>query len=259
MASTGVIGEPLEASRITRVARRAGRRRQARRHDGRGARHHDHRHLPEGLHAHGQARRGGRAYRRHGQGRRHDRARHGDHAVLRVHRRAGRRAGVAGAAGEIRRDQLQRHHRRQRHLDLRHADAVRHRRGGQARRAGDRATPPTRASPPSGGRSTRCCSISRSRSCATARGRGISSRCSVEGAESDAGGQAHRAVDRQFAAGQDGHRRRGRQLGPHRHGGRQGRREGRARPARHLFRRRPAWRTRACAIPITTRRRPRPT
>ena len=54
----------------------------------------------------------------------------------------------------------------------------------------------------------------------------------VEGATSDAQRLPHRAVDRQFAAGQDRHRRRGRQLGPHRHGRGQGRRAGRPRPAR---------------------------
>jgi hypothetical protein len=40
-----------------------------------------------------------------------------------------------------------------------------------------------------------------------------------------------RPCHRQFAAGQDRHRRRGRQLGPRRHGGRQGWRTGRPRPA----------------------------
>ena len=48
-----------------------------------------------------------------------------------------------------------------------------------------------------------------------------------------------RALDRQFAAGEDGARRRGRQLGPRRDGGRQGRRARRPRPPRHLVRRAP--------------------
>ena len=61
----------------------------------------------------------------------------------------------------------------------------------------------------------------------------------VTGAKRRDVGQAHRAVDRQFAAGQDGDRRRGRQLGPRRHGGRQGRRAGRPRQARDLVRRHP--------------------
>ncbi len=47
------------------------------------------------------------------------------------------------------------------------------------------------------------------------------------------------ALDRQFAAGQDGGRRRGRQLGPRRHGRRQGRRAGRPRPPVDLVRRHP--------------------
>ena len=46
-------------------------------------------------------------------------------------------------------------------------------------------------------------------------------------------------VDRQLAAGQDGDCRRRRQLGPHRHGGGQGRRAGRPRPALDLVRRHP--------------------
>ena len=80
----------------------------------------------------------------------------------------------------------------------------------------------------------------------------------VTGAEIGALGQAHRAVDRQFAAGQDGDRRRGRQLGPRRHGGRQGRRAGRPRPAVDLVRRHPAG-ARGRARPRlfrSTRRRP---
>ena len=45
----------------------------------------------------------------------------------------------------------------------------------------------------------------------------------VEGAVSEQVGAAHRHVDRQFAAGEDRDRRRGRQLGPRGDGGRQGR------------------------------------
>ena len=72
------------------------------------------------------------------QGRRDDRAGHGDDARVRVHRRADRRARAASDARQIRRSLVQLHHRRQRHLDVGHADDVRHRRGGEARRAGDR-------------------------------------------------------------------------------------------------------------------------
>ena len=52
------------------------------------------------------------------------------------------------------------------------------------------------------------------------------------GAEDDRAARRIALADRQLAAGQDGHCRRGCQLGPHRHGGRQVRREGRPRPLR---------------------------
>ena len=68
---------------------------------------------------------------RHRQGRGHDRARHGDDAVLRLHRCADRRAGAAGAAEEGRRQELQLRDGRQRHLDLRHAAVLRDRRRGR--------------------------------------------------------------------------------------------------------------------------------
>ena len=88
---------------------------------------HDHRHLPEGRVG---PRRGRRppSHRRHRQGRGHDRARHGDNARLRRHRRRIAPA-PAGAPRRGRRPLVQRDHRRQRHLDLRHAAALRHRRG----------------------------------------------------------------------------------------------------------------------------------
>ena len=104
-----------------------------------------------------------------------------------------------------------------------------------ARRAS--ATPPIRASKPSARRSTAFFSTSPTRWRATARAPANSSRSTVDGAVSKRSAAPDRPVDRQFAAGQDGDRRRGRQLGPRRHGGRQGRRAGRARPARDLVRR----------------------
>ena len=61
----------------------------------------------------------------------------------------------------------------------------------------------------------------------------------VEGAKSNAVGAPHRHVDRQFAAGEDRDRRRGRQLGPRGDGGRQGRGTGRPRQALDLVRRHP--------------------
>ena len=48
LASTGVIGEPLDATQIRRRARHAGGDRRARRLDGRRQGDHDHRHLSEG-------------------------------------------------------------------------------------------------------------------------------------------------------------------------------------------------------------------
>ena len=68
-------------------------------------------------------------------------------------------------------------------------------------RAGSR-MPATSGSPTSAGRSTSSCSTSPSRWCATARARASSSR-SPSPARQRQGGQAHRPVDRQFAAGQD--------------------------------------------------------
>ena len=61
----------------------------------------------------------------------------------------------------------------------------------------------------------------------------------VEGAVSKASARRIAHVDRQFAAGEDGDRRRGRQLGPRGHGGRQGRRARRPRQTLDLVRRHP--------------------
>ena len=99
---------------------------------------------------------------------------HGDHARLRLHRRADRVGRAAGDAVEVGRALVQRDHRRQRHVDLGHADDLRHRRGRGARRISR--TPPIRAPPRSGARSTSSCAISRNRWCATARARASSSR-----------------------------------------------------------------------------------
>ena len=76
---------------VRRRARPPRRDRRARRLDRRGQGDHDHRHLPEGRDRDRQARQGQGHHQRHGQGRRHDRARHGDDAVLHLHRRADRR------------------------------------------------------------------------------------------------------------------------------------------------------------------------
>ena len=106
--------------------RRAGRRdRQARRRrlgQG-GARHHDHRHLSQARHPRDRDRRRACAHQRVLQGLGHDRARHGDHARLRLHRRqaaGGDAASTAvGGNGQV----VQLHHGGQRHLDQRHAAA----------------------------------------------------------------------------------------------------------------------------------------
>ena len=92
LASTGVIGEPLDGPKFRGVLAACAGAGHARRLARRGARHHDHRHLPQGRDAARPARRRRGHDQRHGQGRRHDRARHGDHAVLLLHgRRRSRR------------------------------------------------------------------------------------------------------------------------------------------------------------------------
>ncbi len=97
LASTGVIGEPLDATKFDAVMDRLiAERRAGAWHAGRQG-HHDHRHLSEGRGRDGAARRHRGHHLRHRQGRRHDRARHGDHAVLRLHRRADRAEGLADA------------------------------------------------------------------------------------------------------------------------------------------------------------------
>ena len=112
IASTGVIGEPLPDERITAALPRSGGRAwPSRRLGGRGRGHHDHRHLPQGRDAHGEDRRGRGPHQRHRQGLGHDRARHGDHAGLRRHRRACRPACCAALLREATRPVLQLHRR----------------------------------------------------------------------------------------------------------------------------------------------------
>ena len=98
LASTGVIGEPLDATQIRRRLREARRRRHAERALRGGQGDHDHRHVPQGRDGDGRDRWRRSDDRRHRQGRRHDRAGYGDHAVLRLYRRADRRRGSAEAA-----------------------------------------------------------------------------------------------------------------------------------------------------------------
>ena len=99
LASTGVIGEPLDASKFEARAAEARDQGAARRMAGRGPRHHDHRHLSES------SRRAPRmidgvevTIAGFAKGAGHDRAGHGDHAGLRLHRRADRRRRLADAA-----------------------------------------------------------------------------------------------------------------------------------------------------------------
>ena len=178
LASTGVIGEPLDATKFDGVLGDARGKRRARRLDGRGQSDHDHRHLSEGRDRDGQARQGEGHHQRHGQGRRHDRARYGDDAGVRVHRRAAVGGRAAIAAQERRRGHLQRHHHRQRHLDLGHAARLCDRRGRRERRAEDQ---PRQRSPAEGLRQSvraRCSPISPNRWRATAKARASWSRSS---------------------------------------------------------------------------------
>ena len=94
LASTGVIGEPLDATKFDGVLDDAGARRRARRLDERRAAIMTTDTFPKVATATREARQGQGHHQRHGQGRRHDRARHGDDAVVRVHRRADRGAGA---------------------------------------------------------------------------------------------------------------------------------------------------------------------
>ena len=90
---------------------------------------------------------------------------------------------------------------------------LRDRRGGRARRAADRQAGRPRGSARSATRSTPCSPISPSRSRVTARARASSSRSMVDGAVSKRSARRIAHVDRQLAAGQDRDRRRGRQWG----------------------------------------------
>ena len=152
----------------------SGRRGDRRRLRRRRRRHHDHRHVSKTRHRERAAWRHDRDHQRLCQGRRHDRARHGDHAGLRVHRRADRGAGAAGAAARGRRRHVQCRHHRRRHLDLRYARWP----SRPARRAAHRASPaPTiRASCRSARPSTPCSPILPSRWRATAKARASWSR-----------------------------------------------------------------------------------
>ena len=139
LASTGVIGEPLDATKFDGVlqtlADAAAPGQYSRRRQG----DHDHRYVSESRNRASEARQGHGHDQRHRQGRRHDRARHGDDAFLRVHRRADRGRRASETSVRRRRRYLQRRHYRRRHLDLRHPARFRDRNCCRARRAKDRA------------------------------------------------------------------------------------------------------------------------
>ena len=126
-----------------------------------------------------------------------------------------------------------------------------------ARRAEDQPRQRSAAEGLPQGASTRCSPISPSRSRATAKARASSSRSSSRARRPRRSARKIAHVDRQLAAGEDRDRRRGRQLGPRRHGGRQGRRAGRPRQALDLVQRHPRRAQAARAIRPTTRRRSR--
>ena len=97
LASTGVIGEPLDPGKIHWPLGRACRDCRPGRDRRCCARDHDHRHLSQARHAAGRDRGRARHHQRHRQGRRHDRAGHGDHARFPLHRRGDRARAVARA------------------------------------------------------------------------------------------------------------------------------------------------------------------
>ena len=98
LASTGVIGEPLKAQAFDGVMEGMVARAQPGDFLGRGARDHDHRHVPEGRDRDGEDRQGQSHDQWHRQRRRHDRAGYGDDAVVYFHRRGDFGARAADAS-----------------------------------------------------------------------------------------------------------------------------------------------------------------
>ena len=247
MASTGVIGEPLPAEKHHRDPRHAGASGRGRWLARRGRSDHDDRHLSQARHRappmidgkrvtiNGIAKGSGMIAP--------------DMATMlafvftdaqSARRRCCRNCWRAGVKPLV-----QRHHRRQRHLDQRHAAAVRDRQGRAAiPRSQRRPTSGSTISADAAGRVLLDLALQVVRD-----GEGAQKliRIDVTGAESDDAAQAHRARRRQFAAGEDGDRRRRRQLGPRRHGGRQGGRGGRPRQAQDRVSASRSWPRRASA------------
>ena len=162
MASTGVIGEPLPYQKINKILGQladsgaAGGWRAA----AEAIMTTDT--YPEARQHHDLYRRTPRHHQRHRQGLGHDRARHGDDAGFRVHRRQSAGRSAAAAADRRRAALVQLHHRRQRHLDQRHPAYVRHRPWRVPSR--DFEDRPTSAWISSRTSSTPCCSTWRFRS-----------------------------------------------------------------------------------------------
>ena len=148
--------------------------------------------------------------------------------------------------------QLQLHDGGFRHLHLRHRAAVRHRAGEASAHAAPRAAPMLRDFARALDEVLMDLALQVVRD-----GEGAQKlvRIDVTGAVDRAVGQADGDGGGQLAAGEDGDRRRGRQLGPHRHGGRQGRRAGRPRPAVDRRRRGVDGARRRAWCRATTRRR----
>ena len=231
IASTGVIGEPLP--RRAHHRRAAGSCAAASRRwlGGGGARDHDDRHLPQGRHRDRRdRRRDGRASTASPRARGMIAPDMATMLATSSPTRRCRRRRPAGAAAPRR--------RRARFncitvdSDTSTSDTRAALRDRQARHTPRRRAPTTRAWRLPRARSTTCCSISRMQVVRDGEGAQKFDHDRRDRRGERRSGAPHRARDRQLAAGQDRDRRRGRQLGPHRHGGRQGRRAGRPRPAR---------------------------
>ena len=178
LASTGVIGEPLDASKFEGVLDKLAAKaapggwldaaKAIMTTDT----------FPESRDRQGENRRRGGHDQRHGQGRGHDRARHGDHAVLCLHRRRDLVGSAAEAALEGRRRST--FNAVTVDSDTSTSDTLMLFATGAAEERGQKKVKKAGDKTPEGfcrDSSTPCCSISPSRSRATAKARASSSRC----------------------------------------------------------------------------------
>ena len=168
-----------------------------------------------------------------------------DDALLRPDRRGARARDRRPAARRLRQALVRPHLGRRAALHQRHRDP-----DGARARSGvrDRARVRGRAALRRGAR-LRCCAGSRCRSCATARAPGASAACVVHGGH-EPHVVARRARGRQLAAGQGRAARRRPELGPDRAGGRRRAARRRAAAARHLDRGRAGLRAAARRVPL---------